>query len=609
MTKPSVDRERLEAVQRAARYILSRDTLGQTRFTASDIFPPELGQPPATGSTEYAWRQQLAWAWARAGFLHEAVTGTGLQKRRIYTMLQAGREALEQITSDPVLASFYIRNLRTAGGAAPEHPQTFYRPPDLRLTPPANLHLVKKIVAGPIAKAAAEEIEAPSDDEALAAPEIPIPNEDLLGLIGELRGLPVFFERITDVLVRMDERLTKVEDTAKDQSALLVEATRAISGGPKDGRSAPATREDLATALAELTTAFVKDKPDDGAALAALGTRISQHEQFHRQLAGEIANLIAVAKKPSVPVVDAKTLGESVVKDVAALGAAIAKDALLRKAIAEEVSAALAGDGSLVLVKNMRRAVAEEIGSNLAPVFTFAATSTKADAATATSIAALSARFDAHVLEISKDVQQRLGSRIGSILESVEQRMGALLSSVEKRLDAQAAQTEATLKERLTNIAPDVNALRELSERISSEISTTCEELREDLSSMSADTQDLAERVEAVTDGFELGHAEFRRQGQVVVEGFKDVAGAAQAVMDGAHAAAKEMIALGRIRAMGSGVSFEEAAEAAEGALDRLIDAKESIVRSSTALGGGLIRPLAGDAIKPVILQDKKEPS
>ena len=129
MTKPSQDADRLQTVQRVARYVLSRSTVGQTRFAAMEVFPPDL-TAVKSGTPEYAWRQQLAWTWAKAGFLHEALAGTGLQKRRIYTMLQAGRDGLERIAADPVLASFYISNKRTGGDIA-NRPAEFFRPPEL----------------------------------------------------------------------------------------------------------------------------------------------------------------------------------------------------------------------------------------------------------------------------------------------------------------------------------------------------------------------------------------------------------------------------------------------------------------------------------------------
>src|SRR5271170_1630812 len=128
-TKPSKDAERLEIVQRTARYVLARSTVGATRFGAMDIFPIEL-PVPKNGTPDYAWRQQLAWTWAKAGYLHQAFTGTGLQKRRIYTMLAAGREALERIGADPALASFYIPNKRTAADAESRPPE-FFQPPEL----------------------------------------------------------------------------------------------------------------------------------------------------------------------------------------------------------------------------------------------------------------------------------------------------------------------------------------------------------------------------------------------------------------------------------------------------------------------------------------------
>ncbi len=263
MTKPSVDAERLHTVQRAARYVLSRDALGQARYTTMDVFPPEL-PVPKSGTPEYAWRSQLVWAWMKAGYMHEGLAGTGLQKRRIYTLLQAGREALERIATEPTLASFYIANKRSAPDADSRPPE-FYRPPELvRLSRAASLRLVPPKSEQARSQKLAPEPEETEGDEEPEAQEPAPPEQQQAGGSGELKDLPIFLERITSVLENMNdrlskvgERLTKVESETRDQSALLLEATQAIS--LRAGKDALVTRDEVATALAELTQAFVRD--------------------------------------------------------------------------------------------------------------------------------------------------------------------------------------------------------------------------------------------------------------------------------------------------------------------------------------------------------------
>jgi hypothetical protein len=634
MTKPSVDAERLQIVQRAARYVLSKATVGGVRFGAMDIFPPELAIVKS-GTPEYAWRSQLAWTWAKAGYMHETLSGTGLNKRRIYNLLQLGREALERIATEPVLASFYIRNRRVTGSetnraAESYRPQELLTSKNLRLVSTKidpSMEAIRKASTGLFPRTANLNVpEKQSDDADKALQETSKDSEesdekrdrneinqnvlgDLRDVLGELQGLPVFFERITAVLERMNDRLVKVEGETHDQSALLVEATRLITvEGGKDrlatGKDAPMTRDEIVTMLAELTQSFLRDNPQN-VGLAAL---LKKHEEFHVQLANEIGNVIFIAKNAAKnDNIDAVVLAESISKT-------------LHIAIAEEVSRVFVKDVATVLAPVVREAVAQEIGPGLTPVIE---TVVRAQDKSEVHTKALAHASDKHVERI---VGEKLGSafdkldiRIQSIGSGIDAATGKIEKTVavmdqrasahgvvvnkiiEQRFEALASIIET----RLSALTPDALAMRELSDKLRDEVTATCDELKETLAAISADAQDLAERVDAVTEGFDMGREEFKRHGAVVVENFKQVSNAAQDLLDAAGLVSKEMIAMARLRAADD-VSFETALAIGDAAIERVGMMQDKILGSSTALGGGLIKTV--DPGRPIIFAMKEAP-
>jgi hypothetical protein len=130
MLRPSVETERLSTVQRAARHALDKAARGESGFGSMEIFPPDA--PKAlTGSTEYIWRAQLAWTWSKAGFFSCKILGRGIGKHRSYALLPEGREALERIANDPILASFYIKAKRNT--VSEGYPPEWFRPEGLRV--------------------------------------------------------------------------------------------------------------------------------------------------------------------------------------------------------------------------------------------------------------------------------------------------------------------------------------------------------------------------------------------------------------------------------------------------------------------------------------------
>jgi hypothetical protein len=605
MHKPSIDAERLHIVQRAARYVLTRDKLGQARYSAMDVFPPEL-HVVKSGTSEYAWRWQLAWTWAKAGYMHETLSGTGLSKHRSYTILQAGREALEHIATHPALASFYIKNRRTAGTAGEGRSPEYYRPPELlrlasssskglRLVPTKIDPFSASVGAAQKASHAMKGNEAPGNDtESDAESDADASEEDQevsanandAGVLGdvrdalnELRGLPAYFEQISSVLERMNERLTKVEGETRDQSSLLLEASERMTLAPQQtGKDAPATRDEIATVLAELTQSFLKDNP---------------------QNVGFTAIFDEVAEA---------TLAEAVSKR-------------LRIVVSEEISRVLAKDVGKHVAPMVREVVSQEIGPAFTPVIETVVRSEEKSEAHANNLARASdkhvervigeklesafGKLDARIQALGSGLDAAVGrfEKTAATMDEHTSAYGAVLSKIiEQRFEALASSIEA----RLSAITPDAKAIRELSEKLQSEVSSTCEELKDNLAAISANAQDLAERVDAVTDSFNTGHLEFKRQGAIVVENFKNVSNAAQDVLAAADAVSREMIGFAKLRAT-KDVSYETAIEIGDTAIARLAAASEKVGSSATSLGGGLIRPVGDNMNKGFIIQPKKD--
>ena len=623
MTKPSQDAERLETVQRTARYVLSRSTVGQTRFAAMEVFPPDLPHPKS-GTPEYAWRQQLAWTWSKAGFLHEALAGTGLQKRRIYTMLQAGREALERIAADPALASFYIANKRT-GPEAANRPVEFFRPPELVRVMTATDRTRRIVSASPD-----DEDALPSKGLRLVSPsaedvpeESPAAREGSSGgsfegvqeMIAELRGLPIFFERITSVLERMNERLVKVEGATKAQSTLFIEALK-MPVEEVSEENKPVTRDEVATALAEMTQSFLRDNPQT----IAIAASLKKHEESHLQLAGEIAKAVAPTIREIVSRDIKPGLSQKIDERLAAFETKVLEDVgvplvtLANKDVSiNEVT--LAGRVAALVIAEISRAVSKEMKAipnlytGLMPaiegVVAHEHAETEKRLLAHTNTLALSGKKDL------EEMQQALETGVSTIVtnavtSAVDGRVATDVATITKIIDQRLEALSSSVESRLSKLAPDVGAVRKLSEKLEGEITATCETLKEDLASVSADAQDLAERVENVVESFDAGHAEFKRQGEIVVANFKSVSGAAESVLDAAHAVAKEIILLARLRAVKDGATLEETFDAASAAITRVAEAEVRLIGASTALGGGLIKQ-TGAPMKPIIVPAKEE--
>lgn len=250
--RPSIEAERLVVVQRAARHVLDEDARGNSTFGTMDIFPLNAGQVPRSGTSEYTWRAQLTWTWAKAGYFSRKDSGDG---RWSYSLLAEGREALERIASEPAIASFYVKTKRSSTG---NYPVEWYQPPQL----------VRRTAEGE----PESDVEEDFDGEELEDLDLGGDSGDALGgdaLGGDAGGgdpVSIYFERSTAVLEVLAERLVSVEREVKGQTEVLLEAVgrlERVAPKPTLFEDGPATRGDVGRAAAEIASAFLRRESAD----------------------------------------------------------------------------------------------------------------------------------------------------------------------------------------------------------------------------------------------------------------------------------------------------------------------------------------------------------
>ena len=248
--RPSVEAERLAVTQRAARHVIAEDARGNADFGTMDVFPPSAGPAPRSGTSEYTWRCQLAWTWAKAGYLSRKVAGDGTSKHWSYALTAEGRSALERIASDPVIASFYVKTKRSSGG---DYPVEWYQPPQLVRRSAEPMESVEDgdndggngDVDGDVGMDMGEEFDEEGEEDGKGSQAVD--------------PVSVYFERSTAVLEALAERLVSVEREVKGQTEVLLEAVsrlERISPKPVTAEDEPATRGDVGRAAAEIASAL-----------------------------------------------------------------------------------------------------------------------------------------------------------------------------------------------------------------------------------------------------------------------------------------------------------------------------------------------------------------
>jgi len=324
--KPSVEAERLRLVQHAARRALGL----KKGFRGMELFDS------STGASDYSWRSQLAWTWAKAGYLSSKITGKGLNKHSIYSLSSLGTIALERIASDQLVAAFYTNAKRSM--KSEQSPADWFRPPQLAM-------LTTVISVG------IENAEDDGDDEEGGEEEIE--GKDLSVSESEARESAVpkdiafYFERSTTAiealagrLASLDSRIGALEREQKTQLEIFLEGMQKLEeiGSQRNRLPAPAPREDLSDKIrvvlgvveqSQMTSksdvevlkreiAFLRNEVGDlGASITLVSAEVSEVQKLassSNAFAGAIASRI---ESISPDLVGAKAAVDSMTAEVA----------------------------------------------------------------------------------------------------------------------------------------------------------------------------------------------------------------------------------------------------------------------------------------------------
>jgi hypothetical protein len=550
--KPSVQSERLEIIQKAARHLLAiAPRLGDVGFRTMDIFPADLGDCKY-GSSEYTWRSQIAWTWSKAGWLSQALAGRDLGKHLVYKLLPEGKEAIERIATDPIVASFYISSKRHYGSEG--LPASHYRAPELLDVPPAEddeaeeAEFIESLKKKTAQEASRRFMDEPGDEEdAARGVDAEQANDEGGGGVG---GSEAFFaaylEQSTKVLevlsgeVRsLGGRLGKIEDEVRTQSEVMLDATARIEAG--------ASKSDVAEAAAELIAAVSKaggggGKLDEAIVRAGLGFTNSLDRglddtvaRINRKVDGLESSLVAaVSTKMSESVLAMET---SVGTSVGAAGATVG--ASVDKAVETALERVLPG------------IIAIAIGG----------------------------KMDAIRDKVSAGVERILEARMTTFEKAVERE---ITSTAEKM--ASVVGTQGLL----------VAALK-----------TSIDDLECRLSQVDFDSEDVREVREALDgmkDSLDQVEHHVGKVFQKHIETWKDLSNTSQTLMEAAKFVSKEILALADDRASDKGIPHETIKQRSLEATDRFTAAQVGL-GSISPIGVGIIRPLASlKDLKPLIV-------
>lgn len=324
--KPSQQAERLEIVQRAARHLLDAAPQRSEGFGTMEIFPPDLANAKVN-SSEYTWRGQIAWCWAKAGWLDQKISGQGTQKHWVYKLKPKGRRSLEKIAEDPVAASFYVSIKRpTTAGA--DYPAEWYQAPPTRGLDAE----VESLKAKPKVEPKVEE-DAPLDPNEdgpreVSATQAEAASMQAAGSTGLEGVVASFLEQNFRALEAVIGSLGEIKKEVKAQSDLVLEAAQKLE------RSA--SKEDVAQAAAEIASVLARKPQADPGALSGVHTMFTQIQQIQQKFATELATIAerrkvdddALAEKIGKSVVE--SLRKSLEKDIskATSAAVVASEAV-----------------------------------------------------------------------------------------------------------------------------------------------------------------------------------------------------------------------------------------------------------------------------------------
>jgi hypothetical protein len=279
--KPSQQTERLAVVQMAARHLLDFASKKDGGFGIMEIFPGNAGAPKHN-TPEYTWRGQLAWCWAKAGWLEQRIAGQGTQKHWVYRLLGSGRKPLEMLAGDPIIASYYVSIKRPSSPSA-DYPATWYQAPQLRdLEPEPEEPKVQRREIAPESESR-DELPREEGTGETEETEVASPDHEALGG-GEAGVLATFLEQNFQALSTMVATLGEIKKEVRAQSDLVIEAAQKFENA--------ATKDDLANFAVEIAAALSRrSDPETKLALESVQAAINRHEGNHVAITSELSAL------------------------------------------------------------------------------------------------------------------------------------------------------------------------------------------------------------------------------------------------------------------------------------------------------------------------------
>jgi hypothetical protein len=540
MTKPSVEASRLATVQRAAKYVLSMDAaLAQGK---GDVAFGSMDVFPPDLDPAPRASPEYTWRWQLAWVWARA----GFFKE---TMTGAGinkhREYILLPKGRAALARIAAEPVLASFYVSSKRTAASKdeRPPSY-FQPPELVPLMYEPPPPPLRLVKEDEPGEASEPEE-EAPEEEATNEPAPE-DGGLKDLPVFLERITLVLESFGERLAGVSKLG----ARIDKIEDEVKG----------QGEYLLGILQSLQNIEEGLKPAPAPAPAeAPATR----EDLAR-VAGEMTEAF-IRDNPQN-------------STITALGARVAEHAEAQDKVAREVAGLAALVKEKISKPYVEAALRDAISTEIAAVF-------------------LKELPKSVVSLVRTAVSEEIGHGVDPVVQAIVLAEGTIKGSLKEDREA--------LEARLAALLP-----KKTLEKLEKAVLGSCAEIRDELSEIGGAAADLSDNLEKINANFVEGGKEFRRQGDEIVEVTKrnidtiqSTTDAARAVLDAANAVAKEMIFMARARATDAGIPFETALEIGNSIIRSIAAASDKLGSSAaTSLGGGLIRPIPNDELRPVIL-------
>jgi hypothetical protein len=602
---PSIEAQRLQIVQRAARFVCAVASAPEP-FDAWGIFPPDLAGVES-GTAEYSWRGQLAWTWARAGYFKDGVTGKGTRKHRTYTLTPLGRTSLERVAVEPGLAAFYISNKRTTSDTNAQN-ALHYQPPELRKLPTLrSVPHVHEDLSIPDAEIEEEvedgaevgaEVGDGAEESSIESTQIFRAKSFVVQRFTLASGEPYWRVRFTLpsgsrpwAAARFTSEALAREWAAPQIVAVLIKGRALEAGGEESGGEESGTEDQLArfNAFIEQVTGVLENM---NAKLVAIESdRTSTRLQtLEYEVHGFTDLMLSVADRLD--------------KVTSSTDAALATRGDLGKVSAElakAFSSAPRPDSKSVTPKLDEAALASGLGEVLR-----ASLVKEMDARMTAQFEGVIPILRAAVREESMRDEGGLADKLaeGKLAEvlraGVREEVAAQLKKIDFKVDLSGfgKKLEDSIAKRFeTVLANDGESVRE-----------AAESLTEDLSLIRKSTEKLGVSVADLLDAYKEEHSSFMATGERVALVLTNASKSALAILDASKVVANEMMSLASTYAQKSGVPRDVAFARTDAALAAFSEAEERLIAGTGNFGSSLIMaPKTIDAknLRPIIMKPK----